>query len=100
PTVIAACAWLSGRPYPELRTLFYWLEWGALLASIGLLALTLPTAAQRLAFTGVALLFFAGGSSLRVHVERGQVYVFLLLAASVAALVVARGGAPEWAGIA
>jgi len=65
-------------------------EWAALVTSIALLARVVGRQ-RRLLFVVLALLFFAAGSFWRMHVERGQYYVFVLLAfAAGAFLLVAR----------
>jgi hypothetical protein len=89
-------AWL---PYGAQRVLWFWLEWVALLASIALLA-RLVGRRRRLLFVVLALLFFATSSFWRLHVERGQYYVFVLLALAASAfLTVARRDSGWWPGI-
>jgi hypothetical protein len=89
-------AWL---PYGAQRWLWFWLEWAGLLASIALLA-RLVGRQRRLLFVILALLFFAASSFWRLHVERGQYYVFVLLALGASAfLTVARRNIGWWPGI-
>ena len=59
-------------------------EWLALLASLALLAWSLPDARQRIVFLLGASLFVIASDIWRLHVEKGQVYVFQLLALSTA----------------
>jgi hypothetical protein len=72
----AALAWMD---YPAQRMIWMVLEWLALLASIGLLAWRIPRVAQRVALVCVALGGLAFAYMWRLHVERGQYYVFVLL---------------------
>jgi hypothetical protein len=65
-------------------------EWGAMLASIVLLAWTVKGQRRRLWFIAAGVLLIACSPSFRMHVERGQFYVFILLLISVAGFLLAR----------
>jgi len=84
PTLLGVYAILAPMPYKAQRLAWIVLEWLALLASVALLARIIRRPDQRLLFVTVAILFFAGGNFWRLHVERGQYYVFVVLLWSVA----------------
>ena len=92
---------LCGLPWGLQRALWAALEWAALLFSILLLAGSLRRSRDRVAFLLVANLFFAASYFFRLHVERGQAYVFLvlLLTAWSTRLLAARGDL-FWPGLA
>jgi len=79
PTLLSFYVPLAGLAYPSQRTLWMILEWAAILVSIGLLASQLNDRVSRCSFLAVAVGLFAGSQFWRLHVERGQYYVFVLL---------------------
>jgi hypothetical protein len=82
PTVLVLYQPISRLPYRTLRLVHFGLEWAALLATVAVLAGTIPGQRWRVGFVVVAAVFVAFGASWRMHTERGQVYVLhaLLLA--------------------
>lgn len=87
PPTLAFYAPLAWVPYWYQKRIWFVLEWAALAASAVMLARIVPRGRARLAFAGVVLFFFMSGRFWRLHVERGQYYVFVLL---LVALAVAR----------
>jgi hypothetical protein len=71
-------------PFKTLRFISFILEWLAMIASLVLLARSLPEQRQRVVFLLGATLFVLATDIWRLHLERGQVYVFQLLALSAA----------------
>jgi len=55
------------------------LEWGAFLASVLLLSRVIAQQSDRLLAVATALFFMAGSPFWRLHVERGQYYIFTVL---------------------
>lgn len=100
PPLLAVYALFCWLPYTVQRVLWFVLEWVSLLVSIAWLSRTIRPRAARPWFVVLALVFFAGGSFWRLHVERGQYYalVLLLFAWSVAELA-ARGRDDWWGGV-
>jgi hypothetical protein len=76
---------LSNLPYQTQRYLWFLLEWTALAVSIALLRTILPTRPIKDLFTSIAILFFAASIFWRLHLERGQYYVFILFLLSLTA---------------
>lgn len=74
-------AWL---PYSIQRWIWAILEWFAMLASILLLARTIGSHKIRYVFLTSSMLFFLSGYFWRLHVERGQYYIFLTFLLSLA----------------
>ena len=83
-------------PYRSQRVMWFLLEWAALLASVVLLARLVGSRRGRLWFLVLALYFFAASSFWRLHVERGQYYVFVLLFLTLGALLSLRRTKNEW----
>lgn len=71
-------------PFKVLRFASFVIEWLAMIASLVLLARSLPTSRLRVVFLLGATLFILATDIWRLHLERGQVYVFHLLALSAA----------------
>jgi glycosyl transferase family 87 len=92
PPLLAVYALLCWLPYTAQRLLWFVIEWASLLVSIAWLARTIRPRTARPWFVVLALVFFAGGSFWRLHVERGQYYslVLLLFSWSVAELMRSR----------
>jgi hypothetical protein len=85
PTLLAVYGAFAGLPYPTQRLIWFALSWAALLVSIAVLAARVTDRNLRIAFIAMSLVFVAAAPSWRLHVERGQYYVFLLLLMSIAA---------------
>lgn len=84
---------LSDLPWGAQRAIWAALEWAALFGTVLVLALCLRRPRDRVALCAVASLCFAGSYFFRLHVERGQYYVFLALLLSLwCAGVVGRAG--------
>jgi hypothetical protein len=83
PTLLPYAA-MAPLHYRVQRFLHWLAEWAALIASIALLARTLPEQRQRALLLLAAAVFVVATDVWRLHLERGQVYVFNLLAISVA----------------
>jgi hypothetical protein len=92
PPLLALYALVCWLPYGAQRLLWFAIEWAALLVSIAWLSRTMRPPAARPWFVVLALVFFAGGSFWRLHVERGQYYALVLLLFAWAASALARGG--------
>lgn len=77
PTMLLLYAPTSSLPWRFQRLLWMFVEWTALTASILLLVRCCRHPTHRLMFVCIACFFFVGGYFWRLHVERGQDYVFL-----------------------
>jgi hypothetical protein len=88
PPVLLAYAPFASLGHRTQQLLWWGLQWAALLAAILILFRSYDCAELRRAFLLVAVLCFVGSWFWRLHVERGQYYVFLalLLCLDVAAL--------------
>lgn len=82
PPTLWLYAAVAPLPYAAQKLVSYAAEWLALLASVCLLARTLPSSRQRVVFLAGTALFVVASDVWRLHVERGQVYVIHLLALS------------------
>jgi hypothetical protein len=96
PTLLAVFGVFAGLPYPTQRMIWFALSWAALLVSFAVLAASVADRNLRLAFVAMALVFVAASPSWRLHVERGQYYVFLLLLMAVAAHRAFARGRDDW----
>jgi hypothetical protein len=85
PPVLYVYAVFSGLSYKSQRFLWFFLEWASLIIATWLLAKLSRHGQDRLPFLLIATFFFLGGFFWRLHLERGQYYVFVLLLMSVAA---------------
>lgn len=90
PIVLFMYATTSSLPYRIQRRIWFFLEWGAFVGSVFLLAASLKKPKVRYVFLCVALLFFACAYFWRLHLERGQYYVFLLALLSCACFIYTR----------
>jgi hypothetical protein len=97
PTLLLLYAPTSGLPYRTQRYLWAILEWAALLLAILVLARSGPRPLQRVTVAAIGCLLFAGSHFWRLHVERGQYYVFVVLLLAVAALACLRTRGRSWA---
>ncbi|MFO0867008.1 MAG: glycosyltransferase family 87 protein [Gemmataceae bacterium] len=75
-TVLALYMPVSWMPYRWLRNLSCGIEWACLLATILVCKRSIPTTEMRLAFLIFATVCVAASDFWRIHVERGQIYVF------------------------
>jgi hypothetical protein len=99
PTALLWNLPLAELPHATQRLVWYVLEWAAFLASLMFLARIVPRS-RRLLFVLLGLWFFATSSFWRLHVERGQIYVFFLLLLSGGVLsTLARRGQSVWGGL-
>jgi hypothetical protein len=92
PPLLALYALLCWLPYAAQRVIWFALEWASLLVSIAWLSRCVRPRRIRPWFVALALLFFAGGSFWRLHVERGQYYACVLLLFTWSASALARRG--------
>jgi hypothetical protein len=83
PTLLLYAA-IAPLPYKSQRSVSFAAEWLALIVSLALLARSLPDMRQRVVLLLGATLFVIATDVWRLHVERGQLYVFHLLALSAA----------------
>lgn len=90
PAVLLFYAPLARLRYRWQRLAWWALEWLALGLSIACLASAMPGRTRRTIWLLAAAVLFAGAYFWRVHVERGQYYVFLLAAWSLAWWLVRR----------
>jgi hypothetical protein len=95
--IYAPTCWMD---FKTLRTFWFFAEWAAMLLSIYLLSRLLKNPKLRTIFILIALFFFTNSTFWRLHVERGQYYVFLLLIGSLGWTVYERGGAWRMGGMA
>jgi len=92
PTMLYLYAPLSQVPWKLQRPLLATCEWAAMLASIGLLAWTVKGQQRRLVFIAAGVLLLACSPAFRMHVERGQFYVYILLLLAIASWLLAKQG--------
>ncbi len=77
PSLLCLYMPLAKLPYQQQRYIWFAIEWCALAGSILLLRAILPGRLIKNVFTAIAIVFFAGGVFWRLHLERGQYYVFI-----------------------
>jgi hypothetical protein len=97
PTLLLYAA-IAPLPYKAQRLVSFYLEWLALFVSALLLARSIADHRQRVLFLAMAMVFFALSGFWRMHVERGQVYVFHLLVLSAAVAQSLRHNLNSWSG--
>ncbi|MGD0462492.1 MAG: glycosyltransferase family 87 protein [Tepidisphaeraceae bacterium] len=85
PSLLCLYVPLANLPYQAQRYIWFGIEWCALAGSIALLRATLPGRLIKNAFTAIAIVFFADGVFWRLHLERGQYYVFVVFLFSLTA---------------
>ncbi len=79
PTALLFQSLISRLPYLAQRYIWFFFQWLSLLASIFLLTrLTASPAARKMIWI-LGLLFISGAYFWRLHVERGQMYIFYVL---------------------
>jgi hypothetical protein len=98
PPTLFLYALIAPLPYKVERLLSCFFEWLALIASVSILSRTIPDHRQRVLFLLAAMFFFILSNFWRIHVERGQVYVFHLLLLSAGASVSLRHNLNSWTG--
>ncbi|MDO8584877.1 MAG: glycosyltransferase 87 family protein [bacterium] len=83
PTVLLFQNLISALPYGTQRWIWFAFQWAALIASLALLAQYVYRVSEescakrnRLLVITLGLLFISGSSFWRLHVERGQIYVW------------------------
>jgi hypothetical protein len=84
PPTLLLYAPLAPLAWRTIRFVSFIAEWLAMLGSLMLLARSLPEQRQRVLLLLAAVLFVIATDVWRLHLERGQVYVFHLLALSAA----------------
>ena len=77
PLVLMVYCPLAWLPYHTQRILWAVIEWLAMILSILVLMRIVPAGLARFVFLVFALLFFVSGFFWRLHVEKGQFYIFL-----------------------
>lgn len=90
PTLLYLYAPLSDLPYRTQRFIWFGIEWAALAGSIILLRATIRGKLLKDVFTAMALVFFVDGSFWRLHLERGQYYIFIVFLLSLTAWFILR----------
>ncbi|MDB5326132.1 MAG: hypothetical protein JWM57_1701 [Phycisphaerales bacterium] len=96
PTLIWAYVPIGRLPFEKAREVDFWLEWMGLALAVGGLSVAFR-GADRWAWVGLALALIVHQFSWRLHVERGQAYVFLTMLAGTGLAMIAatkrgRGG--------
>jgi hypothetical protein len=92
PALLCLYVPFANLPYQTQRYIWFGFEWMALAASIILLRGMLRGRLLKNTFTAISLLFFVDSVFWRVHVERGQYYIFIVLLFSLTArLILGRG---------
>jgi hypothetical protein len=84
PPTLLIYVLVAPLPFSTQRFVSFVFEWLAMIASLVLLAWSLPEWRQRVVFLLGATLLVVATDIWRLHLERGQVYVFHLLALSAA----------------
>jgi hypothetical protein len=91
PPTLLIFAVVAPIPFPTQRFVSFVFEWLAMIASLVLLARSLPDWRLRVVFLLGATILVVATDIWRLHLERGQVYVFDLLALSAAVAWSRRG---------
>jgi hypothetical protein len=90
PTVLLFYATLAHLPYSQQRLLWLGLQWLALLATLKIMV-RVPASVLRSKFLAInGLLLFAASNFWRLHVDRGQVYIFYVFVLALAYWVAQR----------
>ena len=84
PLVLMFYCPLAWLPYSTQRIIWFFIEWLTMILCILVLMRIVPTGIARFVFLVFSLLFFVSGFFWRLHVERGQFYIFLTFILSVA----------------
>ncbi|HEX4055450.1 MAG TPA: glycosyltransferase family 87 protein [Tepidisphaeraceae bacterium] len=85
PTLLCLYMPFANLSYQAQRYIWFGIEWCALAGSIVLLRETLRGRLIKNVFTAIATFFFADGVFWRLHLERGQYYVFIVFLLSLTA---------------
>ena len=99
PLVLAFYGILAWLPYKVQRIAWALFEWMAMFASIFLLNKTIRSHKSKFIFLCISLLFFVSGYFWRLHVERGQYYIFLTLILSIGIYLDLKYAGTKFAGI-
>lgn len=91
PPTLLLYAPIAPLPYKAQRFVSFLAEWLAMIASLALLAHSLPAPRHRVIFLAGAAVLFLATDIWRMHLERGQMYVFPLLVLSIAIAASNRG---------
>ncbi len=83
PLVLAFYGILAWLPYKIQRIGWALLEWASMLASIFILNKTIRFPRSKYIFLCISVLFFVSSYFWRLHIERGQYYIFLTLFLSI-----------------
>ena len=84
PLVLMVYCPLAWLPYSTQRIIWFFIEWLTMILCILVLMRIVPTGIARFVFLVFSLLFFVSGFFWRLHVERGQFYIFLTFILSLA----------------
>lgn len=82
PTILLFHNLISGLPYRTERWIWFTFQWAALIASLALLGQTFKN--NRTLIWALGLLSIAGSQFFRLHIERGQIYIWYVLLFSAA----------------
>src|ERR1043165_5392411 len=97
PPTLLLYAVAAPLPYRIQRLLWFAFQWLAMIASLALLSRCVPEQRHRMILLVAATFFIVANDIWRLHLERGQMYAFELLALS-AAIYCARCGAVDSVG--
>lgn len=95
PALLYLYAPFAKLSYPVQRYIWFGIEWSALIGSILLLRAILRGKVLKEVFTAISLIFFADGTFWRLHLERGQYYIFVVFLFSLTAWFCLRRRAQE-----
>lgn len=79
PTLLVVYGNIAWLPYRAQQWLWFVFSWAAMVGSILILLRTIKSQKARYLFFVLAIIFFVSGYFWRLHVERGQYYIFLVL---------------------
>lgn len=99
PTLLWFYAPLSSLKYPTQRVIWALLEWCAFLASVVVLSACIEFRKTRFWFLVAGIGLFGSSFFWRLHVERGQYYVFVVLLISIGLLLLVKTQQTVAAGI-
>lgn len=91
PSLLLLYAIPSNLPYPIQRHIWFAAEWSAMAATVLLLVRLCRTRPEKFLQLVLCLYFFMGTYFWRLHVERGQYYIFVVLAEVVGVTACMRG---------
>jgi hypothetical protein len=101
PTTLLFYVPFASLSHRTQQVIWWLLQWAAMIWAIIVLYRSEATEEERRAFLSISVVCFLGSWFWRLHVERGQYYVFLtlLLCLDLAAIRAAGGSRPRWVGI-